>query len=224
MSCRVNVQAEALSRSARFRLGALASRFKNLQDPSILQFVGLKVGLSGAQTGGLLEMDHPEVIMNQEFAALLGRMTLTLVGLRLCRALPLIRGWPRRCVMGLKPELAGDMLQAFRADAANVEAIKGSKVLVVKKVVERSIFRSLPVQHCLGVFQEANWESTPDVLDFLRRKHARLIGSILIEDGFCREHLAEKSGRNSTMACDRIGVSNFGMTRNSLRALRPCSD
>ena len=39
---------------------------------------------------------------------------------------------------------------------------------------------------------------------WLRHKHSRLGGSQLLEDGFMRQRLAEKAGRNATMAADRM--------------------
>lgn len=172
-----------------------------MQDPSVSEFVGLKVKLSACDDG--LPLEHPEVAMNQEFASLLGRMTLTLSGLRLCRGLALLRGWPRRCVLGLSPPHSQMMLDSFKQDAQNYEKMLESRAPYVKKTAERSVFRSIPVQQCWGVFQESGWAITGKLADWLRRKHYRMIGSQVIEDGFCREHLAEKTGRNSRMAADR---------------------
>ena len=39
---------------------------------------------------------------------------------------------------------------------------------------------------------------------WLLSKHSRIGGSQLVEDGVMRQHLAEKAGRNATMAADRM--------------------
>lgn len=169
------------------------------QDLDILETLGLRFSTKGLSS---LHADHPEVQWNDELADLFGRFSMCLIGHRLQRGLPMLEGYPRKCVLATDPALCDGFWATMKGDLENFQklTLTGKHM---KKMATRSKFNSVAVEQYIRIFTDCGWRSTPRLRAWLTQKHSRINTTQLCEDGFCREHIAEQSGRNALMACDR---------------------
>lgn len=163
-----------------------------MSDASKLQFVGLQLDFSaGAMVG--LTADDPRVVWNGKQAQLMGSFITRLLSQRIRRLLPILRGWPRRCVLGLDQRHADDeAAEARLGELPSRQGQYGDKFS--KTMVNRSLFESAHVSSYISAFEESDFLLSPSVLEMLRKRHARVIGTQLAEDGFDVQRKAEAKG------------------------------
>ena len=105
----------------------------------------------------------------------------------------------------LEPKLAPGVLGACRSELENYEQLLALRSASAQAQAERSLFRSVPVQQLAAVFCGKAVGRSPRAWKAgCGTSTAAWGGSQLLEDGFMRQRLAEKAGRNATMAADRM--------------------
>lgn len=185
-------------------MGHLRRALEVLSNEDTLSRCGMEMSVFGDRRRRSPEMEHPVVQWNQEQANLLGQFATRLVGLRVVRCMVMVRGWPRRCVLALSPPHAQQVLQDFRDDLANFRRLEEMGSSQARRMVARSLFQTTIVKQYAAVFESVNFVLTLALVAWLGRKHRRLVGTQLIEDGFNRERRAEQSSTSGAIGCDRI--------------------
>ena len=134
---------------------------------------------------------HGEVVVQEEFAAQLGDLCLS-IALEVTQSwLWMLIGWPQRAVLWLGPGAEAEISQFLR-DASHFEKLQ-ARVLdgatEHKELVDRSIFKLMPVQQLLQALRQTGGAVTQDLRQFLQHKFARFMQSQVAEDGFniCRK-------------------------------------
>ena len=110
----------------------------------------------------------------------------------------MVRGWPANSV-----RWAADSKQV-RNVGCNMLAddykawlyVKSQKSKECKDLADRSIFNIVPVQQAVGIMKETNWKATTKVKQLYTKKHNRVLGSQIIEDGVQRQRRLEDLKRN----------------------------
>lgn len=174
-----------------------------MSDASKLHFAGLQMDFSaGAMVG--LSADDPRAEWNGEQAHLMGSFIIRLLSQRVRRLLPLLRGWPRRCVLGLDGRYADGMLKQLQQDWENYQVVKARGDKFSKTMVHRSLFESAHVAGYMSAFEESGFRLTPLVLEMLKKRHSRVTGTQLAEDGFNVQRRAEAKGSSPIMSAGRL--------------------
>ena len=161
-----------------------------------LLYIGLDLGLTSMNED--FEEDHPYFVFQDELSGHFARMRVNLVAARLRRMLHMLRGPSSYSVHNACDSDALNTLgmQMFKIDFDNFTKLRAMNDAVAKKLVARSPFQTLPVQQIANIFIDHNWQSNNEVRSFFKKKHSRLLGTQVVEDGFQRQRRAEASTYN----------------------------
>ena len=157
---------------------------------------GLEVNFTSFARNGAPDVESPQVVRQDEFAGLLGRMITELLSARLRRCLWFLRGWPALFCL-----LPGGGLQMLRSDWRNYQSLQERGC--APEILERSVFRTKSVMQVVLLLDATQWQVSPELEQLLRRRGKRLQATQLIEDGFKRQRKSEKEQSNRVGAARR---------------------
>lgn len=175
--------------------------FAKFWNERILGGIGLRLDFEGLPA---LALDDGEVLTNQDRIALAVRFAISLVGRRLERGLPLLRGWPRRCALVVDPTEAEQTLAQLHRDNANHIKLEDSGCAFVRTVRDRSLFHSLPLKVAFACCKVSGFERIRRLVEWLSKKHRRLNASMVSEQGFQVASAAVESSGNKTILADNL--------------------
>lgn len=134
-------------------------------------------------------------MQQDRFAQVLGDGALALAGLRIQRNLWLLKGWPARMVLLLRPQFRDivahalrrdfDFFQAFSANATGAEGVDA--------IAQRSVFRLKSLVQDVKILQQNNWVVSDALVEHVRLCNSRCIASQICEDCFNRQKNARKA-------------------------------
>lgn len=176
--------------------------FEAFGDPSLLYQMGVDIDCDMSDAVANDELLHIE--WNKSEAKLIGGYTLQLVAMRLRRGLPLLKGWPRRCVLALDARFEQTILGEYKQDLDNFNELSARSDPTAKAMAKRSLFNAAHVQNYTGMFVATGFQMTPQLRDALARRHSRLISTQVLEDGFNVERRATDHCSNEAMSNDRM--------------------
>ena len=93
----------------------------------------------GRVTG--INVDDPRVALSDEYAKLLWNLSITMVRLRYARCLVFMEGYPRILNLCLDPDTRDSMIETFRTDVANYNALAALEREWVDRWTRRSLFQ-----------------------------------------------------------------------------------
>lgn len=175
--------------------------FQQLVDRDRLSFCGLSVGLPEVE--GLPE-EHPLVVEQDELAGHCGNLALHSVGSLVRRCMWMLRGW-----LGNTVRFTGNARQValgaklLTKDFENFERLSQEPSKEARKLISRSVFRTVPIQQAVACLQSTGWEVSAEIKELYTLKHQRLLAIQLIEEWFQRlrrteDHTFNKHGRPAT--------------------------
>lgn len=145
-----------------------------------------------------LEPRHPQVVSQDEVAGQLGSLLVALAASRLRKFLWMVRGWPANIVRWTAGSDAHrrQAVRLLKEDYEAFVAISGRTDAPSRRLAERSVFNTVPVQQAVELLKATGWVLTQPIIEKYENKHARLLGSQVIEDGVNRQRRVEQDRRN----------------------------
>ena len=176
--------------TSKWLLGQLAGAYmenvaeflKKLSDVSALAETGFFVG----DAADLKSYDNEglEVLIEDEFADLMGQMCADFARQRMVRGLWKF-GWPVWMYHALNsPDHATHVIEKFKQDEANCSRFeaRAGKVGDEKMVFKRSLFHTVPVQQLREAFRDTGYRMTPDLASLLTAQSSVNIQTQIVED------------------------------------------
>lgn len=123
----------------------------------------------------------------------MAKLALCTVGCRLARCAWMLWGWSARSVLWLiegDDNLVAKEIAKFKYEWLTFQDFKmrAQGHAGAKRFVDQSQFNWLPVQQLVLAMEENHWEMpSPKIIDFLKKKHKRIISSQIVEDAFGRQ-------------------------------------
>ena len=133
----------------------LHSTISQLRDWSVISFCGMQPDIRAEH--GESNTLHPEFVLHDEWATLLGHGTMRLVGRRVARTLWLTRQWPGRGVALASTENPHVHVHALRQDWDNFQKLKTRTDNQAKAMVQRSCFQQVAVLQLVQVLSADLW-------------------------------------------------------------------
>lgn len=164
-----------------------------LQDESRLEYCGMSLdGELAAEGADALQ--HPQVLIHDEWASLLGRGVLRKVRRRFIRMLWLTRRWPAR-IAGFNNEgHEALVVDSLKEDWRLYRALCQRTDTKSRRMAGRSCFAQVSVKQLVRMLQRDNWRSSAEVKQFIKDRSGVNAGSQVIEDMFQRGRRAERTG------------------------------
>lgn len=179
-----------------------ASFFRVLQRPVDLAWIGLTLP-SGIPAAGKEHLQHIGLEQN-DCAAEMATLALTLVGLRIVRCAYLLCGFSFRSVLWMSrdaQELRAESKRFRAAVELDRAAAENIECPGVASLYESSQFRLLPVQQLLQGMQSCDFSpaESPPLQALLQGKHHRLLGTEIVENAFNKQKRMKAKDVNRRM-------------------------
>lgn len=142
-------------------------------------------------TNGLVTEDAALAIVDVDGdgANTLGSLVFALVWAFLTKTAWFHRGWPMSSVRLLSEASRAEWLARLQEDRRLFQELSSSGEPHCEALARRSCFKSVPVQQLCGWIDEEGGRVSDKVVGALRKKHARIFCTQVVEDGFhtCRD-------------------------------------
>ena len=137
------------------------------------------------------EFDEVEIALEDELATKFAQLSLLHCGGLLIRFQQMLAGFSARSVLMLSEDkkvvdkeirLLKRGWELYKKARANTDGYE-----MLADMADRSQFNLLPVVQLVRIFEQSDWKMTPQIKDFLKNKHMRIISSQISEDAFQRQ-------------------------------------
>ncbi len=120
------------------------------------------------------------------------------------RCLPLVRGWPRRCIGLTAGPSQLETIALLKTDHCNYLTLQRAFPDAAAKTLKRSIFVTVAVQQAVQLVQDSKWQPSKDIKELARIRGRVVIGSQIIEDAFKRQSRACDANTNRTTQMEKM--------------------
>ena len=167
-------------------MSCLQDTIDTIGHPHVLRSVGVTV--PDVSSSKVYRLNDGEVAAEDALANTMGQLACSMDGKRSLRCQCMISGWSCRNILRITdPDKDKHSINDFHADLEVHKWVMADTSGEMQEYQVRSQFQLLPVEQLALAMEEAGYEMTDKVADFLLKKQQGIISSQISEDAFQRQ-------------------------------------